>query len=168
MAGERGLAEQIRTGLDVASTCKAVKQNIEPLDRMLYRKPVRQHVKEFAILFATIFVLIAGFLIWKQRAPLWSLGLLIGASALTWSAYKAPQLLHPIWKGWMRFAEILGTIVTSLILLISWVFLVIPMALLLRVFQKKVMDCSYKAPVQTYWENRDPKKSDFKLLINQY
>lgn len=168
MAGERGLAKQIRTGLDEADFVNIDKLRTDPLDQLLERKPVRQHLKEFGVLFSLIFTAIAGYLIWKQRAPFTTIFLSILALTLTWCAYRAPNLLHPVWKQWMAFADFLGTIVTGIILIASWIILIIPVAIMLRIIRKKVMDCRYGAPVGSYWEERDPKKDDFQLLHNQF
>ncbi len=169
MAGKRGLAEQIRVGLEEVQTVQKVQsKTLDPLEQLLFRKTVRQHVKEFGALFATIFLAISAFLIWRQTAPYWTIALLLLSTAMVYGAYAAPRALHPVWKGWMKFAEALGVLVTSLILFTAWSLIVIPMALLLRIIGKRVMDCTYKAPVGSYWEEREPGKDDFKLLERQY
>lgn len=168
MAGKRGLAEQVRVGLGEAKVVKNTRPQICHLDQRLHRKTLRQHVKEFGVLFAFIFIAIAGYLIWKQRAPFWTISLLLLACAFTWSAYRAPSLLYPFWKGWMKLAEGLSFVVTGFILVTSWLLIIVPMAIILRLIQKKVMDCRYKADVNSYWEERDSKKNDFKLLDKQF
>lgn len=76
--------------------------------------------------------------------------------------------MHPLWKGWMAFAHKLSLVMTFAILSFAWTVVMMPMALLLKVLRIKVMDTSYKTGAATYWENRDPKFDNFKLLERQF
>lgn len=69
--------------------------------------------------------------IWNLEMPIWPW---VIASLLGLFALVAPTLLRPIYKGWMKFAEILGWINTRLILGIVFYFLFVPVGIITRIF----------------------------------
>jgi hypothetical protein len=131
-------------------------------------KPVRQHIKEFGQIFGTLFFAIAAYKAYNGRPTeillVWStLAVVFGVLG-----YRAPHLLHPLWKGWMKLAHYLSIVMTFVILSLAWTIGFMPMAFILRVLRIKRIDTSYRTGVATYWEPRDPKHDDFKRLENQF
>ena len=57
---------------------------------------------------------------------------------------------------------------TGVILSVLWTLAMIPLAILLRMIGKRVMDVTYRTSVDTYWETRTDAMNDFKLLERQY
>lgn len=176
MAGERGLAEQVRTGLEpqpMQSKMQEVPvlrviQGKNPLDQLFHGRKVREHIREFGALFALIFAVISAFVFYRHGSDTKALTYLgIGSVVLLLGA-RAPAVLHPVWSGWMKFAEKLSVVTTFAILMVAWSLLVVPMALLLRVLRVKVMNMDYRLPVDSYWETRAERLHDFKLLERQF
>lgn len=170
MAGERGLAREIRTRLesDLEQPMTDSSQPVNALEELSFNKPVRQHVKEFGALFGIIGYVVASILIYKYGFSL-TAGVWVAAGTIFAAlGYAAPAVLYPVWKGWMTLAHYLGIFMTSVILTIAWTIVLVPIAMLLRLIGKKVMDTSYGAPVDTYWEERDEKCHDFQLLKRQF
>lgn len=167
MAGKGGLAKEVRAGLELAEP-KAPAVQPDFLDELWFRKPIRQHIREFAQVFALIFLAIAGVSAYRHGANWLSNSMLSAAIVILLGGYKTPKLLHPLWKGWMAIGHGLGVVMSTVILAIAWTIVLLPMAALLKLIGKKVMDTTYGAPVQSYWENRDPKLDNFKLLERQY
>ena len=165
------MANEVRTGLeDAPLTARAdvVERLVDPLDSSWMGKPVRQHIKEFGQVFATLFFAIAAYKAYNGRPTetllVWStLAVVFGVLG-----YRAPNLLHPLWKGWMKLAHYLSIVMTLVILSLAWTIGFLPMAFILRVLNIKRIDTSYKTGVATYWESRDPKYDDFKRLENQF
>ena len=144
-------------------------REIHPLDEMLNRKPIRKHVQEFALVFGIIMLGVAAYFAYKQRPISDVISFMLGAAALVLVGYRAPMLLKPVWEAWMKFAEGLGKVMTFLLLSIMWVGMFIPLAFLLRLFGKEVMNMRFREPeLSTYWESRDNSLSDFKLVERQY
>lgn len=138
------------------------------LDEKSFGKPIRQHVKEFGALFGLIALLFIGYAMYKSLA-LYLVA--IGAVAAVFfigSGYLFPAVLHPAWKAWMGMAHYMGIVMTTLILSIAWIIVVIPVAVLLKVVKKKVMDLTYDPAIESYWNDRADKYHDFKLLENQF
>lgn len=174
MAGKGGLAEQIRTGLDeeqrshrMSTVASRQPQNTDPLDELSFRKPIRQHIKEFGAIIGAICLLIAAVKFYKGGVLTPTL-LTIFAVTFSGVAYTAPRSMRPVWELWMKLAHALSIVMTTLILGIAWYIVLIPIALLLKLLRTKVMDCSFKAPVTTYWEVRNEKYDDFRLLERQF
>jgi hypothetical protein len=144
------------------------KASTDPLDRFEHGKPIRQHIREFGAVMALALTLIAAFQIHKPGGLSLAFGLVV-AGLVTWAVgVTAPNVLKKPWEAWMAFAHVLGFVMTTILLTLTWVVMVIPLAAVLRVFGVKVMDATYKTSVATYWETRDVKLNDFKLLERQY
>lgn len=170
MAGKGGLAEQVRTGLVARPRLTVIKtkKHSDPLDEVWVNKPLRKHVSEFGAVFAIILLTIAGIKLYRYSLYTTPLYFILGAVIFLVLGYRLPRLLLPVWRGWMKFAMVLGLIMTTLIIGIAWTLMLVPIALLLKLFGVKSMDLSYGGAAVTYWEERDPKLNDFKLLERQY
>jgi hypothetical protein len=171
MAGARRLANEVRTGLEeaVVTHRAPTKQDVvDVLDTSWMGKPVRTHVREFAVLFAIIFTSIASYKTYKYGVSSSSLAWAVAGIVIGLLGYRAPRVLHPVWKGWMKLAHYMSFVMTSLIMLLTWCIGFVPMAMLLKVLRVKRMDLSYRSGATTYWETRDPKYDDFKRLEQQF
>ena len=147
---------------------RVLKKATSPLDDEWMGKPVRQHVKEFGAIFATIFLIVCASKIYHVAAAAtcatWAAAALITALA----GYRAPIVLLPLWRGWMKLAHYLSIVMTFLLLGIAWSIGFVPMAYLLKILRIKSIDLSYRCGAETYWEQRDPKYDDFKRLKQQF
>lgn len=169
MAGHGELATEVRARLEVIERRVVMQKVPAKLDEIWFGRPKRQHVLEFGALFGVIFNLIAGYLLLVKNAPLDTpLALCICSVVLYSLSRLAPSILLPVWSGWMTFAHYLGLVMTTVILSAAWVIAFLPISLCLRVLRIKVMDVTFHQPVETYWENRDSKYDDFKLLERQF
>ena len=174
MAGEGRLAEQIRARLEIVETAEmSASRTVAPagqgiLEELWMGKPVSRHVKEFSQLFGLISLFIAALGVWKGWNWLSAAGYVAAAGAILLLGYRLPLVLRPVWKGWMKLAEVLSVVVNLVILTVAWVFMFVTVAAALRLFGKRVMDLRYGAQVESYWEDRDPIYDDFKRLERQY
>jgi len=173
MAGARRLADEVRVGLDAAASTAtaytiATNSRKDPLAEIWFGKPIRQHVREFGALFGAICFFVTAYKLYRGQsmggAAIW-FG--VGA-AFAMSGLWAPRLLHPVWKGWMKFAHYLSIVMTAVILSLIWCIGFLPVACMLKVLRIKRIDLSYKTAAQSYWEARDTKYDDFKRLELQY
>jgi len=165
------LANEVRTGLEESVVCLSVAnrdQVVDVLDSNWMGKPVRSHVREFAALFAIIFTGIASYKTYKYGVTPASLSWAIAGILLGLLGYRAPRLLHPIWKGWMKLAHYMSIVMTFVIMSLTWTIGFVPMAMILKALRIKTMDLSYKSGATTYWETRDPAHDDFKRLEQQF
>jgi len=176
MARERGLAQHVPTGLGegasetqlrVVSGMKGSAM-IDPLDERQHGKTVRAQVQEFGSIFAVLFVVIGAFQWFHHHRLSIALSLFVAAGFFYTVARYAPRVMRPVWKGWMAFGGVLGFVVNTVLLSAVWAAMVIPIALILRIVGKRVMDLSFKAPVDSYWLPRREEQADFTLLERQF
>ena len=171
MAGARRLVNEVRAGLEdsvIATSTVSSKVPMNPLDEVTFGKTQRQHLKEFGVVFATLFLIIACSKAYKGHT-LSSVSIWVGAATIMAGlGYVAPAALKPAWRAWMKLAHYLSIVMTSVIMGLTWMFGFIPMALLVRALGIKVVDQSYGGDAATYWVKRDPKYDDFKRLKQQY
>jgi hypothetical protein len=184
VGGKGGLAYEVRTGLEdpsnrtkpenesrlVAMVNNSDIVKVDPLSLVTFNKTARRHVAEFGATMALVCVIFAGIKGW-YRGPeaLQSVLIAIGIAAVFAGAgYLTPRLLHPVWAGWMKLAHMLSMVMTFVVLTVAWIGAFLPMAALLKICRKKVMDTSFDRKALTYWEDRDPKYDDFKRLERQF
>ncbi|MBN8550477.1 MAG: hypothetical protein J0M12_14275 [Deltaproteobacteria bacterium] len=170
MAGQGGLAEKVRAGLEpeVIAPTPSSRTKVHYLDEVWVRKPIRRHVSEFSCVISLVLLIIAGVGLYKGHSLVTPVALTTTALVLLALGYRAPGVLHPVWKSWMSLATGIGLVMTTLILSLGWTILVIPFALVMRFVGKRVMDLSYATGTASYWETRDSKLDDFKLLERQF
>ena len=162
------MATEVRTGLVFGMSDSKKDKYVALIDSSYLRKSIRQHIKEFACIFAILGLLYAGYS-WYYLGSLYSFAISIFASVvLLVLGYGYPLALYPIWKAWMGLAHILSFIITGIIISAMWLIVFIPLALFLNLIGKRVMDLSFDRSCDSYWLERDSKMHDFKLLERQF
>ena len=64
------------------------------------------------------------------------------------------KLLSPLNKIWIKFGEILGTIIAPIIMALVYFVILTPVSLVVRVFGKDLLGLKFTNKQQTYWINR--------------
>ena len=167
MAGKGGLAEQVRVGLEDIVSEPTPPSKQDELSKLWFRKPIRQHLKEFSCVLAIIGFVITASQVWHRHYDYAFAAFSIGLVSI-WLGYLHPQVMLPVWRSFMRVGEAMGHVVTFVVLFVMWTLVLIPTALGLRVFGKSVMSTSFDRAAKSYWGNRDPSEDDFKLLERQF
>jgi hypothetical protein len=170
VAGARGLANEVRTGLDPKtgqSQVVTMEKKVHPLDEVWMGRPIRTHIREFGGVFATLFLIIAGVQVYKGSLGTTQYVLMGAAGVFTLLGYFAPTVLKPLWRAWMKLAHVLSIVMTFVILGVIWCIGFLPMAGIVRMLGIRVVDQSY-GNKETYWVKRDPKYDDFSRLKQQY
>ena len=171
MAGARRLANEVRAGLEKTPQKEptvAAKKEISPIDEVWLGKPVRRHVREFAAVFATIFLIVCTVKMWRGAGVETCLAWGVAGAVTALLGYAAPRVLLPLWRGWMKVAHYLSIVMTFVVLSVAWTVGFVPMAYLLRILRIKSIDLRYRTDTPTYWEKREAKFDDFKRLELQY
>ncbi len=144
-----------------------LKKNLS-LEDVWVGKTVRKHVTQFGLLIGIICLLIAGLKLYFGFKLTVALIWIAVGSILIVLGRAAPSLLQPVWYYWMKFALALGLLMTTILVALAWVTMFVPMGLLFKLIGKKTIDVSIKKEAGTYWEPRDKKLSNFKLLERQF
>jgi hypothetical protein len=138
------------------------------LEELYFGKSIKKHIGDFVHIWLLILTVIIAFKVYKYG---------IFDSLIIWASVLfllkvilelAPSFYYPLWKVWMYLSVILGFFVTSMLLILIWFLIFIPIGILLKIIGKEVMNTKFKTSQESYWIVRDLKKSDFKLLEKQF
>jgi len=119
--------------------------------------------KSFGILFSIVFLLIAFWPVLNTHnlndIKIWSL--IVSAILLILAIIKS-KILTPFNIAWIKFGNVLGKIIAPIVLATLFFLVVTPIGLLLKLFNKDILNLSIKKDVKTYWLTRD-----FKILFKK-
>jgi hypothetical protein len=109
-------------------------------------------LRRFGFTVGFVILFLSCVLLWRHRGAGWPL-ISIG-TVLVLAAGLAPLRLKWIHGPWMIVALALGWIVTRILLTTVFLFVVIPIGLLQRLFGKRVMEVAFKTDAASYWQPR--------------
>jgi hypothetical protein len=77
-----------------------------------------------------------------------------------------PKILELPYKLWMKLADILGFIMTRVILIILFYLILTPTTIILKIINKDLLNLEFEPNKPSYWINKD--KLDKTSLLKQY
>ena len=111
--------------------------------------------RSFGILFFIVFSIIS---IWP---------ILSGGELRLWSSILAiiflimgitkSRFLTPLNIAWIKFGELLGIIISPLIMGLVYFLVVLPMGILMRVLGKDLLRLKFNKNIETYWNKKEAK-----------
>jgi hypothetical protein len=109
-------------------------------------------IRKFGLVGFLFFGVLAGVAVWRQK-PLTSYT--FGTLSLLFTSFCLfPVLLTPVYRGWMRAAHVIGTIMTAVILTVAYYFAVTPVAWAKRVFGGRPLPLKPDKNRPSYWVPR--------------
>ena len=115
--------------------------------------------RSFGIVFFIVFLLIAAYpLLNSDNIRIWSL--IISIFFLLLGLFNS-RLLNPLNKIWFKFGLVLGKIISPIIMGIIFFFVVTPIALLMRLLKKDLLNLKFNKN-NTYWIEKSGPKSKMK------
>ena len=115
--------------------------------------------RSFGIVFFVVFLLIAIYpLLSKSDIKFWSL--LISIIFLILGLLNS-KILSPLNKIWFKFGIYLGKIVSPIIMVIIFFGVVTPIGILMRIFNKDLLNLKFNKN-STYWIEKNEPKSKMK------
>jgi len=108
-----------------------------------------QQLRKFGTVMAVAFTVLGALLLWRGRE--WAQYLLYTGGAFLALGLVAPKVLGPIERVWMKLALLLGTVMTTVILTLTFFLLMTPMGLLLRLLGKDLLGMRGDPELETYW-----------------
>ncbi len=125
-----------------------------------------KELREFGITFGVFFLILTGFVYWlKHRLNVY---LPVVSILFFGLAFLCPGVLKPLQKVWMALALVIGWVMSHVILGILFFLTVTPIALLLRLGQKRFMETKIDPSLKSYWHHRDGKAFDPVSCETQY
>ena len=115
--------------------------------------------KSFGIVFFVVFLLISLYpLINQENIRIWSL--IISFIFLILGLLNS-KILNPFNKLWFKFGIILGRIISPIVMSIIFFFVVTPIALLMKLLKKDLLNLKFNK-TSTYWIEKSGPKSKMK------
>ena len=115
--------------------------------------------RSFGLVFFVVFLLISIYPFLKDgNIRLWSL---IISIIFLFLGLLNSNLLSPLNKLWFRFGLFLGKIISPIIMGIIFFLVVTPIAIIMRIFKKDILNLEFKEN-NTYWIDKTGPKSKMK------
>ena len=111
--------------------------------------------RSFGILFFIVFSIIS---IWPilsgNELRLWSF--IVAIIFLIMGITKS-RFLTPLNIAWIKFGELLGVIISPLIMGLVYFLVVLPIGILMRVLGKDLLSLKFNKNIETYWNKKELK-----------
>lgn len=111
--------------------------------------------RNFGFLFAGVFAFLSAYGGYHGANATTVYGWLIAGVAIGLVAIVAPRLLTPFNKAWMKLGDLMGKVVSPLVLGIIFFVLITPVALITRLFGRDELRLK-KTDASSYWIDRAP------------
>jgi cytochrome b subunit of formate dehydrogenase len=121
-------------------------------------KSGKKELRKFGVTVGAVLLLFAAFLFWKEKAS-FAYFAIVGGGLMV-SGAIIPLVLKPVFIAWMSFAVVMGFVMTRVILTIIYFGLFTPIALVLRVLGKDLLEESWNKNASSYWVKREPQPYD--------
>lgn len=125
--------------------------------------------RSFGLLFGAVFALLAAygwfFKSWSSVVELSLLGL---ALAFVLLGFVAPKILSPLNWLWFQLGQLLGKIVSPIVLGAIFFLLLTPVSLVTRLFGRDELRLKRKASQTSYWLDRAPPGPAPESFKNQF
>jgi hypothetical protein len=113
----------------------------------------KKDLRNFGLLIGLILVLLGGVLFWKEKASYFYF-LVIGF-ILVGTGIFVPTVNKPIYQVWMTFANMIGWIMTRVVLAILYYLVVMPIGIAARLFGKQFLELKWERTQTSYWNLRE-------------
>ncbi len=112
------------------------------------------------------FGLLCGLGVWQEKLlPIYLFGFL---SALGIGFIVAPIPLKPVYTAWLRFAHLIGRVITNFILILIYYLVITPSGLLKRLFGGKPLPVKPDENVSSYWVPRAEPAQPAERFLKRY
>lgn len=126
-----------------------------------------KQLKSFGLLMGGVFIIVTGLMFYKGALGFAVITLVL-ASSFVATALSAPFWLKDVYLGWMRFAKVLGSFNTKLILGLCYVLIFTPLHGYFLLTKKDPLKRKFDPDLPTYWEDRAPDDKDPARYEKQY
>ena len=112
-----------------------------------------KQIRKFGLIALIFFGCLCGMGIWVEKPlPTYLFGTL---SALGLGFILFPHQLRPVFVAWLKIANFLGRVVTTLILTLAYYVVITPAALIKRIFGGTPLPIKPDKNVLSYWVTRE-------------
>jgi cytochrome b subunit of formate dehydrogenase len=115
-------------------------------------------LRKFGLTVGGVLLLLSAFLFWKDKSSF--VYFAVPGGLLAALGLIAPTLLKPVNRVWMTFAVIMGFVMTRVILTVIYFGMFTPIALVLKVLGKDLLEEGWDKNATSYWVKRTPQPYD--------
>lgn len=116
----------------------------------------RKSIKEFGIVIAIFALLVGTFFYYKKDDPIMFKWMAISGLIFLAISFIFPFLLSPLYRVWMSIAFVLGGIISRIILVFLFFFVLTPIGFLLKIIRKDLLNQKFDPTSQnSYWIKKD-------------
>ncbi len=128
---------------------------------------IRGANRSFGLLLAAVAALFAaiGF---SRREDGGYIGFGVLTIVLVIVALTIPRVLAPLRRGWLRLGHVLGRFINPVVLGLSYVAVIVPAGLLMRMFGRNALGLRRDPSAATYWITREVAGPDAESLKEQF
>ena len=127
-----------------------------------HRNPSAKQLRSFSVATVTGFLLIA-LIAWRKDALAVAAVVLFLSILIVLAQFYRP-LLRQLYRWWMGVSSILGWLSSRIILTLIFYLVFTPVALLLKLIGKALLDLHFPDERNTYWQRRDRSRSDLEKM----
>lgn len=109
-----------------------------------------KELRKFALSVGATFIILFGFVlpwVFGKGWVLWPC--IVGGALILWGLVH-PSSLQPIYRGWMKLGVLLNKIVSPIVLGSMFFLVITPVALIIKLLGKKLIETSFDSSVSTY------------------
>jgi hypothetical protein len=122
--------------------------------------------RNFGFVFATVFVLVAAWRLWRGHADGYAALAVAGVFAALALWWHAP--LVPLNKAWARFGVLLSMVMSPVVMALLYFGAVLPVGLLMRAFGKDPLRLRREPAAATYWIDRPAAEQRADAMRDQF
>lgn len=126
----------------------------------------RKEIKRFGLVALIFFGCLCALGFWRQKVIITYLFGTLSFLGLGFLLFPRP--LMPIYKGWVKVANFIGKIITTIILTLAYYLVITPSALVKRVFGGRPLPIRPDKNMDSYWVPRDEPSQPKERFIKRY
>ena len=112
-------------------------------------------LRKAAFVVGGVLLLLAGWLLWRGRAPGPRLGLAAAGALLVVAGALVPGRLRAAYRAWMTVALAIGWVMSRVVLTLIFALVLTPLALLARLTGKRFLALGPDPAASSYWVRRE-------------
>lgn len=129
-----------------------VKEQIRKLDLS------KKSLKKFGLLVGFVLLILSGWMFLKDRFFIFRLLLGSVGFIMIVLGFSFPRALKGFYRIWMGAAFAIGWVVSRILLLILFAFVITPIGLIMRLLKKPLLDIDFKEKEDSYWVRKSKDK----------
>ena len=134
---------------------------------MNFVDPSEKQLKQFGLIMAGMFSFFTAVFFYKTWYTAMGL-LIVFIFFFAGTGLTKPLGLLPVYKKWMRFAEVMGNFNAKVILSLIYFFVFTPIRMVASVFREDPLRRKFEPEKDSYWLDCEPRDSDLKSYKKQF